>query len=86
MEPQSALREGENKCSSKIKRIQSTMLEKAYRGLMMNIMTRVPSRPMNAVYHVKYLNEGLKNILCYEKSGSLLAQEYIRLLIEIQAK
>lgn len=33
----------------------------------MNIITRVPKRPINAVYHVKYLNEGLKNISKLDK-------------------
>lgn len=44
-------------------RTHSTRLEKAYNGLMMNIIMSVPKSPKNAVYHVKYLNEGLKNSL-----------------------
>lgn len=67
MEPQSAAREGENRWSKRMSNMQSTRLEKAYHGLMMNIIIRVPTRPNAAVYQVKYLNEGLKQYIHLKK-------------------
>lgn len=60
MEPHSADLAGLNTCNSRMSSIHNITLQAAYNGLIINIITTLPTNPISAVCHEKYLNEGLR--------------------------